>query len=424
METLKTSNDVPEEITQGLKNGTHRQRGGSIIKLATHIADAGIETAKMFVEDGDARANLRLAEKVVGFVRELPGPSGQATSALLSASPDAQTLNLAISTMQFSVIISKLNKIEKKMQEFQEVLGSVNQKLDLTFYAKFKAALDLAGHSFTMQNPENRKSSAWEAIGRFKEAQEFYKEMVAQEVTAGSLAAADYLSSLNLAFVTEVRCYLELNEIPTAFDRLSMAFHHIKPHYARYIKTLLSSNPAAYLHPSLKNDIRLDELTKVLNWLDPAAGNEKQVFEALREDIFEIAKNAEPWKKSLPPAVMFPAVREKMREKSQAKPLVKTLFSSKLPSAFDLKSLNQATQDIFGKMSAEVSKLFPTSAVFHLLGPSFQIIQLLIEDCDRLAAYLSEIEAIKNRGMDFHEWQKLKPSEPAPNADTMYISLT
>jgi tetratricopeptide (TPR) repeat protein len=423
MQTLKSSNDIPDEVKQGLKDGTHQQRGGSIVKLATHIADAGIETAKMFVESGDVHANLRLAEKVVGFVRELP-VSGQTTTALMSASPDAQALNLAISTMQFSIIISKLNRIEKKMQEFQEVLGSVNQKLDLTFYAKFKAALDLAGHSFTMQSSENRKSSAWEAIGRFKEAQEFYKEMVVQEVNIGSLAAADYLSSLNLAFVTEVRCYLELNEIPTAFDRLSMALHHIKPHYAQYINTLLTSNPAAYLHPSLKNDIRLSELTKVLNWLDPTAGNEKQVFESLREDIFEVAKNAEAWKKSLPPAVMFPAVQEKMRERSQAKPLVKTLFSSKRPSAFDLKSLNQATQDIFGKMSAEVSRFFPTAEVFHLLVPSFQVIELLIEDCDRLTAYLAEIDTMKNLGMDFHEWQKLKPSEPDVGAGMMYISLT
>ena len=422
MGTLKTSQGLPDEITAGLNNGTYRQRGGSIVRLATHIADTGIETAKMFVEDGDVRANLRLAEKVVGFVRELPA-SGHATNALLSASPDAQTLNLAISTMQFSIIISKLNRIEKKLLQFQEVLGNINQKLDLTFYAKFKAALDLAGHSFTMQSPDNRKSSAWEAIGRFKEAQEFYKEMVTQEVNMGSLAAADYLSSLNLSFVTEVRCYLELNEIPTAFDRLETALNYIKPHYIQYIKTLLTSNPAAYLHPSLKENIQLSQLTKALNWLDPTAGSEKQVFETLRKDIFEVAKNADPWKKSLPPAIWFPVTKEKIQDKSYAKQLTKTLFSSKLPSAFNFKVLNQATQDILGKMTNEVSKMFPSAEVFHLLAPSFQVIELLMEDCDRLSAYHSEVGAIKSLGMDFQAWQKLTPQEKNPDLGTIYISL-
>jgi hypothetical protein len=45
---------------------------------------------------------------------------------------------------------SRLRELEKRLQQAQEVLNKINYKIDLGYYANFRAALDLAVNAFTM----------------------------------------------------------------------------------------------------------------------------------------------------------------------------------------------------------------------------------------------------------------------------------
>jgi hypothetical protein len=41
------------------------------------------------------------------------------------------------------------------LQQAQALFNKINHKIDLGFYAKFRAALELAKNAFTMSKPEN-----------------------------------------------------------------------------------------------------------------------------------------------------------------------------------------------------------------------------------------------------------------------------
>ena len=45
--------------------------------------------------------------------------------------------------MGFIVVLKRLGVIEQRLEQAQEVLQTIDYKIDLSFYANFRAALDL-----------------------------------------------------------------------------------------------------------------------------------------------------------------------------------------------------------------------------------------------------------------------------------------
>ena len=271
MSKVQATFQIPEFIAQGLSNGTYVRLGGT-------IREAG-------------------SKRIVTLLREAfkDGESALSSiSSLSSVGAVSSVLNLAISTMGFIVVVKRLGVIEQQLEQSQEVLQTIGYKIDLSFYANFRAALDLAMNAFTMTNSETRKMSSMQAINRFLEAEHHYTKLTDIEIGNGSQVADEYLSTLCLAYVTEARCYLELDEIDTARRRLQEGAAILRPRFEKHINALLTSNPAAYLHPSLKEQVGLKRLTKVYQSLDPRL-DESDVFEMQRENLFKLAKNPEEW---------------------------------------------------------------------------------------------------------------------------------
>ena len=229
MNTVDATFYVPEHIAQGLSNGTYERVGGVVRETGS--------------------------KQVVAWLREIfekSDPVLSNISALSSVSAVSSTLNLAVSTMGFNIVLKRLGIIEQQLEQAQEVLRTIDYKIDLSFYANFRAALDLAFNAFTMTNSETRKMSAMQAINRFLEAEHHYTTLADIEIGNSSLVADEYLSTLCLAYVTEARCYLELEELGTARRRMQEGVATLRPRFEKHINTLLTSNPAAYLHPSFK----------------------------------------------------------------------------------------------------------------------------------------------------------------------------
>jgi hypothetical protein len=264
MGKIDVTSEMPQRLANGLKDGRYERVGGAICD----------------VESKQILAWLREASEIgAPIVSEF---LSQTTSISTQACP----LNLAVSTMGFALVMKRLNSIEQQLKQAQEDLNEIDYKIDLSFYANFRAALDLATNTFTMAHPETRRVSALHAINRFLEAEHQYTNLVDTEIANGSQVADDYLTTLYLAYVTEVRCYLELEELDTAHQRMQEGLSVLKPRFEKHIDTLLTSNPAAYLHPSLKDRIDLKRLTRVCRWLNPGM-DEAAMFEAQRENLFK-----------------------------------------------------------------------------------------------------------------------------------------
>jgi hypothetical protein len=295
-------------------------------------------------------------------------------------------------------------------------LESISYKLDLSFYANFRAALDLAANSFTMTDPQIRRVSALQAIGRFLE--HHYTDLTDLEIANRSQVADDYLATLCLAYVIEVRCYLELNELDTALQRLGEGIAVLRPRFEAHARTLLTSNPAAYLHPSLKGRVDLRRLAAVYRWLEPAL-DENAVFEAQRDNLFSLARDPEAWAESLPPAIRLP-VRS---------------------SAFGARLLSDAASRLAGYVDAVPSIVMrrlpwaeierqlrpaqPEGAdVFARLPETLELIEAMIEQCARFETYLAELRAVRDSGMTFQQWQQLAPADAPSGIGVLYVLVS
>jgi hypothetical protein len=306
-----------------------------------------------------------------------------------------------------------LGVIEKRLEQSQEVLHAIDQKVDLSFYANFRAALDLAMNAFTMTNPETRRISATQAINRFLEAEHHYTKLADMEISNGSLAADEYLSTLCLAYVTEARCYLELEEIDTARRRLQEGAAALRPRFKNLVNTLLTSNPAAYLHPRLKEQVGLKRLTKMYQWLEPGL-DESDVFEMQRENLFKLAQHPEAWINSLPQAIRI--------SKGGAATPANALNDFAAKSKKFIEALPAMSKMKGG--SSEATTPSPETEVYGRLPAMMGLMEKMIEDDNRLTMYEAEVETFHRLGMGFQEWRQLAPSSTTQGSETGLIYIT
>lgn len=386
MNTVGVTFHVPEQISQGLLTRTYERVGGVIRDVKS--------------------------KQVVAWLREASEIGESSLSNILSPSSVSDVtgiLNLAVTTMGFIIVLKRLGVIEQQLKQAQEVLQTIDYKIDLSFYANFRAALDLAINAFTMTNSDTRKMSAMQAINRFLEAEHHYTKLIDIEIGNSSPVVDEYLSTLCLAYITEVRCYLELEEIETAHRRLKEGAAILRPRFEKHIKTLLTSNPAAFLHPSLKEHVGLKRLTRVYQWLEPGV-DESEVFEKLRENLFKLAQNPEEWTNSLPQAI-------RISKGGFATP--KNVFTG----------LAKQSKKLIGALRAsspEAETLSPETEAYSRLPAMMELIETMVEDDNRFAMYESEVGAIYQLGMSFKEWRQLAPSStPQGNgADLIYITVS
>ncbi|MEH2322591.1 MAG: hypothetical protein V7K32_03120 [Nostoc sp.] len=350
------------------------------VNLIGTVANAAI-SGKGFA---DVNGRLDGIENQLGEI----GQNLQLTQGILQVTTAASILNLGVSVIGFAVIAQRLNELEKRLKQVEKLLNKVNRKIDLSFYANFRAAIELAVNAFTMTKPENRRSSALQAINRFLEAEHIYTEFADIEIEQKSQIADEYLLTLSLAYLAEARCYLELEEHDTARRRFEEGAKVIRSRIHKYVEILLTSNPAAYLHPQLKDQIDLRRLTRIYQWIDPAL-DENAVFELQRKNLFKIAKDPDKWLESIPTAIV---------------------------------DRGEIEWSIFGANPTPFTGRFEKEA-YKRLPQAFEVMESMIETNRRFEAYQTEVQAISQLGISFHDWLKLTPStEIKPDgAELMYI---
>lgn len=406
MYTIETSLQIPENIAKGLLNRTYERVGGVIREAKSKQIVTWLREGYKTSESGVSNALLPSPTSMM---------SNSTNLALSSVSAVTGTLNLAVSTMGFIIVLKRLGVIEQQLGMAQELFKKLDYKIDLSFYANFRAALDLAINAFTMSNSESRKMSAMQAINRFLEAEQHYAKLTDTEIDNGSSVAYEYLSTLCLAYVTEARCYLELEEVETARRRLQEGTEKLRPFFKKHINTLLTSNPAVYLHPSLKEQVGLKRLTRIYQWLEPDV-DEGDIFEQQRDNIFRLAQNPDAWMDSLPQAIRV------SKDKSSAPTNVFDGLAKQSKKLIDaLPSMSKSKRG-----SSVTSTLSSEAEAYSLLPAAMLLMETMIEDNYRFATYETEIDMIHQLGMSFREWQQLAPSVPVQGngSDLIYITVS
>lgn len=354
---------VPTEFTEGLANGTLERIGG-VIREASN-------------------------KKVVAWLREIPDSNLRPVLVkhLLQINTATSALTLGTTVAGFAVINQRLNDIDWRLRDMQKTLNKIDQKIDLQAYAKFRGALDLAKKAFAMSDEQNRRDVAIQVLKSFSESEYTYVRYLSEALQNEERAIHEYLTILALIYLTETRCYLELEEYTMALERLQEGCSKLRKFTKAYIEILFTSNPAAYITPFLKEEISLTRLTRIYRWLDPAL-QEADVFEKLRLHLFQWHKDASMlskfrWLKELTPAILTQAEFKKQGP-----------FSG-------------------GEQVEEVLACLPRY---------LEIMESAIETHNRLQGYQTEVQAMESLGLSFQDWLNLKPQEEQPeNAQMMCL---
>lgn len=401
METLTTTFLLPNWIAQGLANGNYERVGGVIRDQVTKQVVAWLREGGSLPSQGlplpadpvTGALNLLVSAvntgvSIKGFAdvkQQLGGieQSLKQVQGVLQITSAASVLNLGVSVMGFAVINQRLNELEQRLKQAEKLLQKIDRKIDLGYYANFKAALGLTINAFTMSQSSNRRDSALQAINRFLEAEHVYTDYTDKELELKSQIADEYLLTLSLAYLAEARCYLELGEHSLALRRFQEGSVVLRERIQKYVELLLTSNPAAYLQPHLKDKIDLRRLTRIYQWIDPSL-DENAVFQMQRENLFKIAREPNKWVESLPAAILT-------RVEVQGGWLG--------PSQGDLKQ--------------EADKRLPQV---------LEVMESMVETNYRFEGYQAEIAAITQLGITFHDWLQLAPAQEKPEgAELMYI---
>lgn len=288
-----------------------------LIPIITTTLGASPEIAGKII----AGLNAKILERVGGVIRRVDNKQvvawlrtmseGQPIDAtvlsnlgpLLQLNVATSVLNLAISAIGFAVVIKRLDAIEGQLATISTILAGINRKLDLSFYANFRAALELARTAFGMREETNRRISATQAINRFLEAEQHYLGMLDNELQVGSPAVSPFLNTLFLAYVSTARCYLELGETETAWRHFQEGGATLSTRMKQYYTSIIGVNPAIFLHPALADSVSLERLTRLLRHYD-ASLTESSAFESLRKAVWETAShNPETWLRRLPACI-------------------------------------------------------------------------------------------------------------------------
>jgi hypothetical protein len=381
MSTFNVTATAPAGLAEGLASGVLERVGGLIREVGT--------------------------ERIVAFVRELREIGrlkdlAVNVAGLLGGGASLGVLNLGVATMGFVVMHRRVGALESRLQQTQAALQEINQKLDLGFYANLGAALNLADGAFAMRDAKNRDAHATEAINRLMAAIHHYSALVRGMPNGGAHGADAYLATLCLAHAAVARCYLELDELEHAERFLATHGAELEALVRRHVCTLLTSNPAAYLHPRLKGKVDLRRLTRVCRWMDPSM-DENGVFEALRDGLADVVRSPDKWIESLPPPVWDPKVHL-----AQPKAAGNYLAPLRLRLQSFALRVPGFGQDDEGK-------------VFERLPQVMDAVEGLIEDARRFEAYRAEIGAVRRMGIGFREWRSLPA--PSEDAELMFINL-
>lgn len=381
---VEATAQIPKDLEDGLGKGLYERVGGVVRDTASN--------------------------EIVAWLREAVESGAPLSADVLAAAanPNAAALNLALTGMGFAVVMKRLDAIQRRLRDVQQLLEAIDHKIDLSFYANFRAALDLAANSSSLANPEARRGSLLQAIGRFLEAEHHYKDLVDIELGNQTQVADEYLVTLCLAYVAEAWCYLKLDEPHTAELKLQEGQRIIRPRFEQHVRTLLTSNPAAYLHPSVQPAIALSRFARVFNWLTPGT-TENAVFDEQRQNLFDLARQPQVWMDSLPQAIGLPEKSRFFGQKAladlsrQLNPREMTRRFAGLVGALAPAKKGAATR---APIADEVSDL---DAVFQRLPGTFAQIEGMIEHCSRFEAYLEEVRAMRALGFGLEQWQNIVP---------------
>jgi tetratricopeptide (TPR) repeat protein len=411
MSIIQTLFEIPNWITQGIYSGEYIRIGGVIREAKS--------------------------KRIVAILREVLPDISKPVNLLAQISSVASVLNLGISVLNlgvsvvgFSLLLKKISEVENSLKDcFKEELGQVqdninhlHRKIDISVYADFKAAINLACEATTVIQTDIRKSMIISALMELLKSKNVFSDYLDDSLKGYSTTTENniidkYILTLLLVYITRARCYLELEEINNAIFCLQEGANFIYTRAKQYVKNLLISEAVAKELPSfpggpiiyLDSPVELYRLAQICKLLEPELSqysNDKSIlFAAQGQNLIRFI----PYKYEVNTAAVHVAVGV----------IAGTAIDYNSKAQID----NSPSEEL-----ASGQNFNPTTIEINAdkLLNTLENIEQIIETYNRFETYLIELQLIQNLGMSFQNWLQLTPDikNPKRTVENIYIIVS
>jgi len=307
--------------------------------------------------------------------------------------------NLGLSAVDFAVVTSKLNQIDSRIQSLQASVESLRESIDRSLLAKAKSAIDVAEIALKMSSSTNRKRLVTEVIQPLLEAEHYYLAAWDSNWNKNDgILACEYILILSLVYVTEIECYLEMEEHEIALKRLAEAEEILRPRIRKYVELLLTTKPSVYLHKAYQEGVSLSSVVEILKYVKGESDVDKLFDKYIRPDIFS-AQSIESYFDSMP---------------TRSKNAILALIAPRL--------IDPSWWTVLDRIVWDPPR---REAIISRANQVIAAAQSMIELDRRLEGYRYEITEMTRLGLSYQEWQGLvlPPKNSSEDPDPKVLLL-
>lgn len=222
-------------------------------------------------------------------------------------------LNLAVSTINFTVLSHQLHNIDKRLQAIQTDVRAVRELLERNECAKLRAALETLQNSNLIEDKSIRQQMFVDSYTVFSKMVQVYRELFifAKDVEI-ALATEEYYCLIMLA---RARCSAELGQFKLSEKELTSDMKFWTEQSRQVARDfLIGKNPERFLFQEMTDVVPTAALVE---WLDFANNDSKGYgwVDVLRGDM-------PPWRRDIAINLDFPWDRWKSRELAREREVV------------------------------------------------------------------------------------------------------
>lgn len=187
-------------------------------------------------------------------------------------------LNLVVSAIGFSYVSSRLNKIDKKLDEVQKDIREIKAFLECKEHAELRAALNNLLNLKSIKDPENRKIVLHDARESLSVICEKYKELLTNAKSLEkTIISEEYYCLTSYA---RIHCSAELNMQETAVSEIDEMIKFWDAQLRQVTKKyILGNNVERFLYNEYAESVPVDTLVELLDF----AGEEKKGYNWIDE---------------------------------------------------------------------------------------------------------------------------------------------
>ncbi len=256
---IRVELDIPDDIVNGLTNGTLERVGGV-------IRNSGNKRIVAWLREGgnmsrSTSSNLQLLPSLL----QVAGMNARTVAVVVGAVTVAgPLLDVAITTYTIHHLTRRIEALKK---EIEEICDRIDRHFAKAESAALQTALQIANELLDTEDSGSRREKANDVIARLVNAEKLLLMDLDDALNGNKLRKAgvliDTVTSVNML---AARCSFDVGEENIATSRLDKNLVELKPRVDRLVHRLVGKQPALYFHKSV-NDEYLDRYIHIRAWL-------------------------------------------------------------------------------------------------------------------------------------------------------------